>query len=118
MKLDLNEYTVYEKYGWMEDTFGDHEALDMILQEAKGGNMIESLVRAFSDEDDQPATDDLLAWYLEGNTGFEAIEYWVVSESMVEHVVDVLVDQHELNMIEESVDEFSYASDWLSWRNK
>ncbi len=115
--LKLSEYTLYEKVGWLDDNIGSYDTLDSILLGLqRSGTLFESLIaeaeRAGGEDCD---LDDPMAWYLEGNSVYDAVQY-LDSQAHVEDVVDNLLVEHGLHEIE-SPDGFSSYNDFCAWRN-
>ena len=116
-RLDLSEFNVYEKFGWVIDALGDYDAVDgLLLELSNAGNVLEQTVSEFTEHaDGEVPGDDLVAWLVEGWGAFEVLEF-VHSEHRVEEEVDSLVQKHELDVCE-SPDGFDSYNDFCAWRN-
>lgn len=117
-RLNLSEFSLFEKYGWIEELLGDYKALDAVLLRLdNAGAAVEALVAEFSSGDDCPRTDDLVAWFLEGSHGVDALEYFVDKSIEVESVVDELVAELGLDEDSFAADGFESYNEFCAWRN-
>ena len=100
-QLDLHQFNMYEKYGWVQDVLGEYDALDALIDNLPdSGNNFEKLISdAETNGGEQVDSEDYLAWYLEGNSGFDAVQFFSTIVD-VESAVDELVIHHELDKVE------------------
>ena len=115
-KLDLNNYTIYEKAEWVEDLIGSEDLIDILLQRLKAGMVLETLIGELAQEgvyvDGQ---DDWVAVISEHFGVFDVVETLMACSFKPEYVVDELVVEHGLDYVDEP--EFDSYQAWVAWRN-
>lgn len=117
MKLDLSEFSLREKYSWLEEAYGDYTALQMLVEKfQQPGVALEKLALAFSDHD-EVWWDDLIAFHLAACTGFDALTFWIEEGYDVEHAVNELLVFYGLDEDEGSPDGFGSYSEYCGWRS-
>lgn len=118
-RLDLHEFNIYEKFGWIVDYIGDYDALDELFKLIpQGGIALEKICVAASVYNDEPISGDFLAWWLEGSDAFEAVQSLESMQIYVEHYIDDMVRSMDLDVAPEPADGFNSQNQWLAWRNK
>jgi hypothetical protein len=112
MKIDLSNYDLYEKYYWLEEFLGSYDALENILQNMPQSNSIlgkllydplGDLVDYYQSENDYPNNQDYIEWFLEGNSGIDALGFWTERNFYVESALDKCISIYGLDEIHDEV---------------
>lgn len=113
-RIDLSSFSLYEKYECIQDNLGDYGALQELtdLMDAPG-SALEKLVIEFN-QYDEAVGEDMIAWYLEGSSGFEALDFYKTLQDDVEDLVDRIMIKWEMDTVEET----ETYNEWCAWRNR
>lgn len=103
MRLDLEYYTLWEKYDWLSSSFGDEKALCMVVEALGAEEAEEARISLLSQDVYGDYLDSMTveAWWLEGSTGVEAVQHLDLMGFQAGLVVDELLREHELDMDEQ-----------------
>jgi hypothetical protein len=101
MTICLQDYNVYEKFDWLDQTYGSQAALEMVLEEFDSpGIALERLVIMVEEEDDR-LYGDMLTWFLERSTAVDAIDFWIDCGYFVEEAVDRVLEKYDFTGLDD-----------------
>jgi len=100
MKIELDYYTLFEKYDWLEEFLGSEEALTAVVEGLDNADEARESLLTQDVYGDYIPEMSVEAWWLEGNGGVEAVQHLELVGFEAEKVLDFLLVEYGLDVDE------------------